>query len=523
MKKTITLLSLLIVSVGTIFSQTQNGSFEVWENRSFTFDPAAIDPALGGFLQPETYNYSSPDGWSTVNQISRYSLLGGQDIARKDSSANVVDGSYAIRLTTTTVTLPIINQPFTIPAFVVSGEFQVDPTLLVGAIGGGGGGGIDITSFPGAGQPINYRPQSIEGYYNYAPSGSDSLWAISALVKRFPNGDREIVGLAEIRSSQATSSMTFFSIDYEYFNCATPDTVITFFSSSYIDADAQFTGNGGSRLFVDSVALSGVAPLLPPVLADDQATIFINEVATIAVLDNDRFCDGDDTTPSVVTGVSNGTLTLNSNNEYVYTPDTDFTGTDQFTYEICNGQGCDQATVTITVTPYPDCIVNLISRIVNGTATDVFASNTVDCDLSTLEIVTPASNGTAAVTGTQLSYTANAGFLGSDQFTYKACSPFIATQCDEADVFITVLTNINTIDAAYISVFPNPARDVLFVEFNLQQDATLKLFDLKGQMVHTSNFVNQTSVSLNNFSNGLYILKIETAEGTATQKVKIVK
>lgn len=516
MKKTITLLSFMIVSVGMIFGQTQNASFETWGTRSYTFD---IGPLIGFPLPPETYNYNAPTNWTPSNQVSKANLLGGNEFVTR-STTNVVDGDYSTRIETQEISIPGFGN-FNFPGFVVSGTFEIDITTFLDLIGGGGT--IDVTAFPGAGQPINFRPQSIEGYYRYQPAGSDSLWMISALVKTLQDGTKEVVALAEITSSAATSTMDFFTVDYEYFNCGTPDTIITFFSASYLDAATQYTGTDGSVLFIDSIALSGTAPLLPPVLEDDEASIFVNEVATIPVLDNDRFCDGDDTTPSIVSTVTNGTLSLNSNNEYEYTPDADFTGTDQFTYEICNDQGCDQATVTITVTPYPECIVNLISRIVNGTATDVFASNTVDCDLSTLEIVTPPSNGTAAITGTQLSYTANEGFLGSDQFTYKACSEFITTQCDEADVFITVLTNINTIDAAYISVFPNPARDVLFVEFNLQQEATLKLFDMKGQLIHSSNFINQTSVSLSNFSNGLYILKIETAEGTATQKVKIVK
>lgn len=55
---------------------------------------------------------------------------------------------------------------------------------------------------------------------------------------------------------------------------------------------------------------------------------------------------------SVVDGVSNGTLSLNEDGSFTYTPDPGFTGEDSFTYEADDGdQATDQATVTINVEP----------------------------------------------------------------------------------------------------------------------------------------------------------------------------
>jgi hypothetical protein len=57
----------------------------------------------------------------------------------------------------------------------------------------------------------------------------------------------------------------------------------------------------------------------------------------------------------VLTGVSNGSLSLDADGGLTYTPAADFAGEDAFTYEVDDGQGeTAQATATITVTPVND-------------------------------------------------------------------------------------------------------------------------------------------------------------------------
>lgn len=68
------------------------------------------------------------------------------------------------------------------------------------------------------------------------------------------------------------------------------------------------------------------------------------------VLGNDSDSDGDSLTASLVSDVSNGTLTLNADGSFTYSPSSDFSGTDEFTYAVADGRGgSDQATVTIDV------------------------------------------------------------------------------------------------------------------------------------------------------------------------------
>ena len=55
------------------------------------------------------------------------------------------------------------------------------------------------------------------------------------------------------------------------------------------------------------------------------------------VLANDTDADGDPLTAVVVTGPAHGTLTLNANGSFTYTPAANYNGADRFTYRANDG------------------------------------------------------------------------------------------------------------------------------------------------------------------------------------------
>jgi adhesin/invasin len=118
---------------------------------------------------------------------------------------------------------------------------------------------------------------------------------------------------------------------------------------------AQYLGNGTfgpstSNMVNYSVAASNVAPTA-------QADAFnVNEDATLTVaadgvLGNDVDTDSDDLTAQLVTGPSNGqSFTLNPDGSFSYTPESNFNGSDSFTYRANDGQAnSNNAVVTISV------------------------------------------------------------------------------------------------------------------------------------------------------------------------------
>jgi VCBS repeat-containing protein len=153
------------------------------------------------------------------------------------------------------------------------------------------------------------------------------------------------------------------------------------------------------------------------------------------VLANDTDPEGQVLTAILVTGPSHGTLTLNADGTFTYTPAPNFNGTDTFTYMANDGSlDSNVATVTITVTPVndpptftkgPDQSIpeGSAAQSVPGWATNISAGPP-DESWQTLNFIVSTSNPSLfavqpaidATTGT-LTYTPAPGVLGSATVT----------------------------------------------------------------------------------------------------------
>ena len=107
-------------------------------------------------------------------------------------------------------------------------------------------------------------------------------------------------------------------------------------------------------LFLNVVDVPVVGVNTAPIAQNDNGVTYINTPLTSNVLSNDFDQDGNtltvNTTP--LSNTTHGTLVLNANGSYTYTPNNSFVGTDAFTYVVCdNGSPskCDTASVAITV------------------------------------------------------------------------------------------------------------------------------------------------------------------------------
>ena len=109
----------------------------------------------------------------------------------------------------------------------------------------------------------------------------------------------------------------------------------------------------GPRPDVGAVEATSVTQQ-PPVAANDSYTTPQNTTLTVAapgVLANDSDPSGKPLTAALVAGPANGTLTLNSNGSFSYTPKAGFYGADSFTYRDSDGTlQSNTATVALTVT-----------------------------------------------------------------------------------------------------------------------------------------------------------------------------
>ena len=97
----------------------------------------------------------------------------------------------------------------------------------------------------------------------------------------------------------------------------------------------------------------------PPSAQDDAYAANSDQPLVVSagsgVLSNDSDADGDLLSAVLATGTANGSVTLNPDGSFSYTPNDGFAGTDGFTYTAQDGNGgTDQAAVTIAVSMASD-------------------------------------------------------------------------------------------------------------------------------------------------------------------------
>ncbi len=128
--------------------------------------------------------------------------------------------------------------------------------------------------------------------------------------------------------------------------------------------NSNIPNDGTNAIPVDFASMeivNSVQPCSPinndPIAINDTISVFNNNSITISVLNNDYDPDGD-ALLICVTSTQNGLVTI-SGNVLIYTPNSEFVGTDSLTYTICDGNGGSaQATVYITVNSSEQCQVN---------------------------------------------------------------------------------------------------------------------------------------------------------------------
>lgn len=197
-------------------------------------------------------------------------------------------------------------------------------------------------------------------------------------------------------------------------------------------------GNGGKAQGNVTLTVSAVNDL--PIAVSDAFSInediVLSILATDAnnLLNNDSDADGDTLTVSLVSGTSNGTLSLNSDGAFNYTPNLNFNSTDSFIYQISDGNGgTAQANVTLTVNSVNDLPVALddsysfaedftwVRAVTDG---DQLLSNDTDADSDVLTVntmpISGVSNGTLTLNSDgSFTYIPDADFFSQDSFTYE--------------------------------------------------------------------------------------------------------
>ena len=191
----------------------------------------------------------------------------------------------------------------------------------------------------------------------------------------------------------------------------------------------------------------------PPVAVDDAFSTNMNQTLSGNIITNDSDPDSDNITVNTtpVTPPAHGTLTLNADGTFTYTPETDYTGTDTFVYEIYDDGTpslTDQATVNITINAAnnpPVAVDDAFSENMNQTISGNVLTNDSDPDNDNLTVnttpVTPPEHGTLSLNANgTFTYTPETDYTGTDSFVYEISDDGTPSLTDQATVNITIFT-----------------------------------------------------------------------------------
>nr|ABP47323.1 40-residue YVTN family beta-propeller repeat protein [Mycolicibacterium gilvum PYR-GCK] len=210
---------------------------------------------------------------------------------------------------------------------------------------------------------------------------------------------------------------------------------------SYTVSDGELTDTATVTVSVEQVVPSNIAPSA----YDNVSYYTTNENTTLNVFANDGLIewdafdpDGDALTAGLATGPAHGTLDLNPDGSFTYTPDFGFIGDDSFRYTVTDGASSSNiATVGISVTPAgssntgnnrPPRAFDDFANIRENTTLTVPAgqgllstrsAHDADGDSLTVDLVTATTNGHVSVDADgSYTYAPNDGYVGEDSFTY---------------------------------------------------------------------------------------------------------
>ncbi len=290
-------------------------------------------------------------------------------------------------------------------------------------------------------------------------------------------------------SDQASSTLT----DWEYTYSADPHVSVTISggiasvspSASWAGKDSILfkitdDGNGNYIKRSDSiyVVFNVEANNAPVGVADSYSGVSEGGTLNISspgVLSNDTDDEGDALTAELVSTVSHGSLTLNSNGSFVYTHDGGSSTTDQFTYRPDDGTDGSVATVSIVITPVNDLPIvgDIPGQTIFEDATfatinlDNYVSDEEDSDSDIHWSYSGASSLSVNISSGRIAtITAPANWFGSETITFTAEDTDGATDSDAA------LFTVNSVnDAPVVGDIPNQ---------NIEENSTFSAINLDG-------------------------------------------
>ncbi|QDU26079.1 hypothetical protein ETAA8_11530 [Anatilimnocola aggregata] len=455
-----------------LFSGPAHGELTFNPDGSFVYTPAA------GFEGMDSFVYSASDGESS-------SLLAAVTITVSEGTEPVsADDAYLLS-EDSSLTIPGVTGVLANDASAVGATVELISGPDSGALTLGSDGGFIYTPEPNFSGVVNFTYQAT----NSNGTGNISTVTLTvAAVNDEPVAANDSFTIDEDQTLSVTESVLTNDSDIEGSALAPQLASQPLHGTVSFNADGTFTYqphadfngiDGFSYLVNDGQSNSEVATVTITVNPINDAPIAVNdeysidedqplEVTGTGVLGNDSDIDNTSLTATIVQGPLHGTVTLNADGSFVYTPAQDFFGVDGFSYTAGDGSlASDVATVTINVAPVNDSPVAVNDEYTTAEDTELVIEapgvmlNDLDPDGGelTVQIVSPPLHGTVTLGADgRVAYMPTADYHGLDGFSYTVSDG--TTTSDVA----TVTVNITPVNDA-----PIAAND----EYNATEDTPL--------------------------------------------------
>ena len=319
--------------------------------------------------------------------------------------------------------------------------------------------------------PINDAPVANSDYYsmlentNLTVMGND----FNTLLSNDTDSDGDALTINVSASSNTSSGTLLIESDGKF--SYTPDDNFFGIDTFYYQLE---DGNGGSAS--GSVAINVLNTNTAPKAITDNYSMFKGEVLNaLSVLNNDIDDDGDSLTvdTSFSSSPSNGVVSFSNDGTFVYTPNTDFVGVDNFTYTVDDGNGKqDEGLVNITITTDPiihgnplaitdyyninqNTVLSGENLLGNDMSDQTNSSDTSLLTVTTTPYVAPIHGILILESNGNFTYTPDNDFSGSDSFEYEI-----------RNIYNNTSTAIVTINIAFVNTPPEAVGDTYITTEN---------------------------------------------------------
>ncbi len=219
------------------------------------------------------------------------------------------------------------------------------------------------------------------------------------------------------------------------------------------DSFSYYVTSGGLTSNIATVTISVVQVPLAPIINLPALSYTTNEntpltVAAPGVLANVTDPNGLTLAAVLQTGPAHGTLALNSDGSFVYTPSANYSGSDSFVYLASNGKLFTPATVNLAVTQVPLAPTVADSSFATSEnetlvvpAPGILGSATDPNGLAlTAVLVNPPLGGTLTLNPNGgFTYVPNPNFSGTDSFTFRASNGQLSSNLGTVTISVAAI------------------------------------------------------------------------------------